>query len=324
MTALEGVGYAREIDALGAARPCALADFSAPCEGWRWLHLGRKSLEARDWLRQRSGLSENAVNGLLEQDTRPRLSILDDGALLVLRGVNRNPGAQPEDMISLRLFIQPKRLITVEGRRLAAIEPRLGALDRGETPTLGAAVLGLVRALREDVEPVLDELQLDVDKFEIESLRSDAALALAHRRALNDARHDAILIHRHLTPQASAVTQLARARPDWLSKKEREGMRREGEAFGRIAEDLDAIRARAVVISDEAALRVAERTNRLILTLSVVSMVFLPLTFLTGLLGVNLDGIPFAERDWSFGVFALSLLSLAGVLALILRRLGLI
>jgi zinc transporter len=324
MSALEGVGHAREIDPQGGVRPCALADFTAPCAGWRWLHLGRKSLEARDWLRLRSGLSENAVHGLLEQDTRPRLTPMDDGTLLILRGINRNPGAQPEDMISLRLFIEPARLISVEGRRLATIEPVLGALDRGEIGTLGAAVLRLVRALREDVEPVLDDLQLDVDQFEIESIRSDHALPVARRRALNDARLDAIQLHRHLAPQASAVTRLARARPDWLTKKERESLRREGEGFARIAEDLEAVRSRAVVISDEAALRVAEQTNRLILTLSVVSMVFLPLTFLTGLLGVNLAGIPFAEEAWSFDVFALSLVTLAGVVAVILRRLGLI
>jgi Mg2+ and Co2+ transporter CorA len=48
------------------------------------------------------------------------------------------------------------------------------------------------------------------------------------------------------------------------------------------------------------------------------------MTFLTGLLGVNLEGIPFAQEEWSFYVFALSLIGLAGLMALVLRRLGLI
>lgn len=324
MAALEGVGHAREIGAEGAARPCALADFVQPCAGWRWLHLGRKSLEARDWLRRRSGLSENVVSALLEQDTRARCALTEEGALLILRAINRNPGARPEDMISLRLFIEPHRLISVEGRRVGAVEARLAALDRGETPTIGATLAGVVAALREDAEPVLDDLQAAVDAFEIESLRTETALPARHRRGLNDARHDAIQIHRHLAPQGAAVERLARARPVWLSKKERDGLRREGEAFRRIAEDLEAVRSRAAVISDEQALRVAEETNRIMATLSIISVIFLPLTFLTGLLGVNLAGIPYAEADWAFDGFALSLLALAAVMALILRRLGLI
>jgi zinc transporter len=324
MTALEGVIHARRGDPLGHVADCPLTAFAEPWEGWRWLHLGRRSLEARDWLRGPGGLPDHAYAALIEPDLRPRLSVIDGGALLILRGVNRNPGAQPEDMVSLRLFVEPHRLITVEGRRLPAVDQRLAALDRGETPTLGATVLGLVAALREDAEPVLDDLQAAVDGFEIESIRSDAALPVRKRQALNDARHDAIQLHRHLAPQAEAVTRLARSRPAWLAKKERDQMRREGEAFGRIAEDLEAIRSRAVVISDEAGLRVAESTNRLLLRLSVVSMIFLPLTFFTGLLGVNLAGIPFAEEAWSFDAFALSVLGFAALLALALRRMGLL
>ena len=324
MSALEGVGHAREIDAQGAVRPVELSAFGAPCDGWRWLHLGRKSLEARDWLRHRSRLSENVVSALLETDTRPRLALLDEGALLILRGVNRNPGAQPEDMISLRLFLEPGRLISVEGRRLGVIEERLRALDRGETPTPGAALAGLVGALRAEAEPVLDDLQQAIDALEIDAIRIERSLSVRRRRALNDVRHDAIQLHRHLAPQGKAVEALARAKPAWLGKRERDSLRREGEAFTRIAEDLDAVRSRAQVISDESALRVAEETNRIMATLSVISAIFLPLTFATGLLGVNLAGIPFAEEAWSFDAFALSLLALALELAVILRRLGLI
>ena len=324
MSALEGLGHAREIDPEGRVRAIELRDAATPSAGWRWLHLGRKSLEARDWLRARSGLGEETVAALLEQDTRPRLSLTEAGALLVLRGVNRNAGAHPEDMISLRLHIDRARIVSVEGRRLRVVEDRLRALDAGETPTLGAALLGLVRALREDAEPVLDGLQAAVDAFELEAVRSEVAMPVRRRRALNDARHDAIQIHRHIHPQAGAVTALARAKPDWLGKRERDALRREGEAFGRISEDLEAVRSRAAVISDEQALRVAEETNRLMATLSIISVIFLPLTFLTGLLGVNLAGIPFAEAAWSFDAFALSLGGLAALGALILRRIGLI
>lgn len=319
MSALEGVIHAREIDPTGRARPVGIDAFAAPCLGWRWLHLGRDSLEARDWLKTRSGLPENVLLALVAQDTRPRAAAAEEGALLILRAVNRAPGERPEDMVSLRLFIEPARVISVEGRRVAAVEPVLAALDRGETPTPAALLARLVTQLREELEPVLDALQIAVDGYELDSLRTDGPLPVRRRRALNDARHDAIQLYRYVAPQAVAVTKLAGLKPVWLSKRERDALKREGDAFGRIAEDLEAVRSRSAIISDEAALRVAEQTNTVLLTLSAVSVVFLPLTFITGLFGVNLDGIPFAEEEWAFLVYSAMVLALGAGVALLLR-----
>lgn len=320
----DGLFHGREIDAAGRARPFDLAAEGAPAAGWRWLHLDRASAAARDWLRERSGLSGNAVHALLEEDTRPRAERMEGGLLAMLRAVNLDPEAEPEDMISLRLFVADRLMISLTARRIPAVDARVAALDEGRATELGACVLALIEGLRREAEPVLDDLQREVDGFELASLKSERPLTPAQRNELNDARHDAIMLHRHLAPQAAAVERVARLRPDWLSKTQREALRGEAEAFGRIAEDLDAVRARSVVIGDEAALRVGEQTNQLVLTLSVVSMIFLPLTFLSGLLGVNLAGIPFAEAQWAFAAFAFLLLLVAGATAWLLRRLGFI
>jgi zinc transporter len=174
------------------------------------------------------------------------------------------------------------------------------------------------------MEPVLDALGTAVDGFELAAFERAGPPTARERNSLNAARHDTVSIRRHVGPQAEALRELAALRPAWLDEDARGALAEEADAFRRIAEDLDAIRQRAFIVSDEAALRVGEETNRLILRLSVVSMVFLPLTFFTGLLGVNLAGIPFAEAPWAFGAFALSVLAFAGLLAMLLRRRGLL
>ena len=57
-------------------------------------------------------------------------------------------------------------------------------------------------------------------------------------------------------------------------------------------EELDAARDRAAVTQEELASRLAEQSNKRLYVLSVVAAVFLPLGLITGLLGVNLGGIP--------------------------------
>lgn len=325
MSAIEGVLHGREIAPDGAVGRIDLTGLPPLAAGWRLICLGRDSLAARSWLVETSGLAAQTVSALIAEDTRPRAAMLDDGALLILRGVSFDRKGHFEDMVSVRLLITPDRLIAVQRRRLETFDRRVAALDEGEAVEgPGAFTLGLIEALRADAEPVLDKLESAVDKFELAGLETDAPPSARDRGRLNGARHDAILMRRHIAPQAEALRHLAAARPLWLSDKaQRAQLKEAADAFRRIAEDLDAVRARAVVVSDEAGLRVAEQTNRLVLRLSAVSIVFLPLTALTGLLGVNLAGIPFAEEVWSFAAFTGTVVAVgAAVLGFLrLRRL---
>jgi zinc transporter len=68
----------------------------------------------------------------------------------------------------------------------------------------------------------------------------------------------------------------------------------------RMAEEVEAIRERAAVMHETLTDLRAELLDQRGLTISIVAMVFLPLTFLTGLLGMNVEGIPYAQEPWAF------------------------
>lgn len=326
MAAIEGVTHAREMRPDGTIAAFDLAGAHAPCAGWRLIALGGDSLDGRSWLITRSGLSANAVRALLDEDTRPRCAEMEDGVLLILRGVEPGPKGGLKAMVSLRLLITADRLLVVQRRRLDTFEDRVAALDRGEgRASIGAFLGGLVAALRHEAEPVLDRLETAIDGFELAALEHERPPSQHERHRLNEARRATLLLRRYLAPQAEAVRRLSSLREPWIDDPVlREGLAEEADHFRRAAEDLDALRARAVIVSDEAALRVAEQTNQRLLTLSIVSLLFLPLTFLTGLMGVNLAGIPFAGEPWSFTGFALTTLSAGATGAWLLHRRGLL
>ena len=85
-----------------------------------------------------------------------------------------------------------------------------------------------------------------------------------------------------------------------------------------LQKELDSIRDRATLLQDQAAAQRQEQLNRRLLVLSLVSAFFLPLTFITGLLGMNLAGIPFSHEEWSFaavvGLTVVLAIALAGFL----------
>ena len=69
-----------------------------------WAHLNADHPDTAAWLRREVGyLDDFVVNALLADETRPRILTVGEGVLLILRGVNLNENASPEDMVSIRL-----------------------------------------------------------------------------------------------------------------------------------------------------------------------------------------------------------------------------
>ena len=128
----DGSGRAEELDVAGVRA-------WKPGDGWLWMHLDRTKVE--DWLRNESGLEELAVEAMLEVETRPRCVNFQSGTLVILRGVNLNPGADPEDMISIRLWVEAGRILSVRARRLMAVQDLQDRMAQGDVPTTPGGLL---------------------------------------------------------------------------------------------------------------------------------------------------------------------------------------
>ncbi|MBF3198991.1 zinc transporter ZntB, partial [Pseudomonas aeruginosa] len=130
-----------------------------------WLHWDRGVPEAQAWLRESAGLSEFACDLLLEEATRPRLLDLGAESLLVfLRGVNLNPGAEPEDMVSLRVFADARRVISLRLRPLKAVADLLEDLEAGKGPkTASEVVYYLAHYLTDRVDTLISGIADQLD-----------------------------------------------------------------------------------------------------------------------------------------------------------------
>ena len=117
---------------------------------------------------------------------------------------------------------------------------------------------------------------------------------------MTDIRQDIAYLRRFLLPQMTALTRLAAAREPWLSEDNRTEIRQDLDVVTRYVEGLEELRERAMIIQDAARHAAAERSGRTMYLLSLVAGLFLPLGFVTGLLGVNVGGIPGADKPWAF------------------------
>ena len=281
---------------------------ACPREGWRWLHFNRLATETREWLESSSDLNEAVISALLQTESRPRCAPYEDGLLLNLRGINHNPGAEPEDMISVRIWATQNLVLSTRSYPVKAVHDVRDGIGRDVPATPAALLARIASRLVDYVDPVVEQLKDEVDEFEEIMLSEHGQLT---PRALAEFRRTILLLRRYVQPQTEAMQQLQRE-----ARMHREGapgfddddqvtLRDTTDHIMRIAEELDSIRERAAVIQDQVAGQRQEQVNKRLLALSIVSAIFLPLSFVTGLLGMNLAGIPWHEETWSFGVVVL-------------------
>lgn len=263
-----------------------------------WVHLNRTVEEADHYVRHDAQLDPIVVDALLASDTRPRMVTHGQGMIVVMRGVNLNPGADPEDMISIRIWIEKRRIISTRSRRSLATRDVQEALAREQGPRDEVdCLLDLARALHLRVGHVVDELSDAVDALEEQVVDGEISKV---RDVLSQARKRAISLRRHLAPQREAFARLQSERHDILDGVDSARFRELADEATRFVEELDSIRERASVVQDEVLNRLTERQNRNSYVLTVVAAIMLPLSFITSLFGVSLANIPFADDPNAF------------------------
>ncbi len=313
---MDGSGH---VEVAGADAP--LAELRPGEAGFVWVNVDFVSAAGRDWL-ARSGLDPIARDALTAEETRPRCTLHGEMALINLRGVNLNPGAEPEDMVSLRLCVMPGQVVSSHRRPLSALDDVMEGVRNGHGPaTPGDLVARIALRLADRAEPVVARLNERLDDLE-DQVSTEAPPEL--RSELADIRRVSSVLRRFMFPQRDALSTLEIEELDWLSQRDRSRVREATERVTRLAEELEAIRDRAQVVRDQIVDVRAEAMNRQMLVLSVVTAIFLPLGLVTGLLGINVGGIPGAEVPWAFWAVCGLLLAVVTFQIWLFRRLGLI
>lgn len=275
------------------ALPEALA---GPCD-LVWVHLADNDDESQAWLTTQAGLTDYVVEALTATETRPRCDQIADGALLNLRGRSTEEMVMSDPLASVRIWAVAGRVFSVTRRPLTALDIVVASVETGLIRDPGDLIAEFAAAITADLDPEVADLGDALDDCEAE-LDADRVFQL--RREVTKVRVKAIGYRRFLFPQRSALEKLAALPIGWLQDDDRLHLTAAADRAARMAEELESIRERAALMHEALTDLRAEQIDQRSLVISVVAMIFLPLTFLTGLLGMNVAGIPYAHEPWAF------------------------
>jgi zinc transporter len=275
--------------------------------GFNWFHIQADAIDAEDCL-QGLGIQTEIIDALCTAETRPKAILFGEGMLVYLRGINRNPDADPEDMVSLRLWITKDRVISArrKNRQLLSIQDTKEQIEKGYIPNSPLdLVLNMITRIADRISETVDVLDEDLTEFEAldKSGKQD-------RLKLSMVRRQAAAIRRYLAPQRDALDAMYRFNKS-LNQQQSFELRDQTDRMTRYVEDLDLAKERAMVLQDELRNRIAEQQGMRMYVLSLVTAIFLPLSFLTGVFGMNVAGLPGTQEPKAFFYVATTMIILA-------------
>ncbi len=285
-----------------------------------WVHFSADHPTLSLWLKEKAGVDKLLADAMLSRKVRPRLVAHKASLLLILRVADTLEASEYEELRSLRIYVEPNRIITTSIYPLPVVKELMRAWKEkdGKASNATDLFMELVRQSVSGLETILEDLEEQTDVFEQQVLdvgddpgEGDlASLAL-----------DALHLRRYLAPQRDVLLKLHGCEITWLVSSKKKKI---GEVYERVCRQLDEVevlRDRAKIIRDQMGSHVAEQVNQRLYVFSVVAVVFVPLGFLTGLLGVNLGGIPGAESPIGFSIFCTFLVAITSILIFTFKRL---
>lgn len=279
-----------------------------------WLHLNLTDQRTRQWIAHSRILPPRAIEILLDADNHMRLESLGSSMIGVLGDLHHAFDADHSDVGVVRLYFDERRLITARREPLRATDLLRKALRSGGLQPTRAVdlVAELLNQLANAIDGVIGELNEAVDRVEDHIL---AGRTESEPADLGRVRRTAARLRRHLVPQRQALAGVLGRLPAWLGGEAGTELRQAAERLTAVGHDLDLVQERAQLLQGELSNRLQAITNRNLFALSVVTTIFLPMTLITGVFGMNVASLPGLETPGSFwwvvgGMVAVAAISL--------------
>ncbi|PZP55237.1 MAG: zinc transporter ZntB [Micavibrio aeruginosavorus] len=318
--AQNGITFAWTIDGHGSGIRISNENIAEEIRnvGLAWVHINDSDFEARAWIEKEIYYLDRIIlDALLAEETHPRYIDYQDGMLLILRGVNLNPDQEPEDMVSLRIWIDSHRIITVERRKVQTIrdidrrlEEKTGPKNAGEFLTM------LTGHLFDHIDDAMTRLHDQLDALEDKLQDNPEAVS---QRDVSALRRQAMTFHRYIAPQRDVINHLRLSNSAWIPPIHKRIFSEHSDKVNQMIESLDFLKDRALIVYDELTSLTNLKTNKNLYLLSGITTIFMPLSFITGLLGMNVMDIPGAHAPHAFAYIAIGTIALGILMASIFK-----
>ena len=277
-----------------------------------------------EWIGKNFGLHPLVLADIVNVPQRPKCVAYEGATFLVVRRLRwKGEPNDPVDERQVSLVLGPRHVLSFQELADDVLEPVRARLAQGSGKIRASGTdylaYALLDAVVDEYLPILDKLGASLEDLEERVVARPTRALLSELAAL---RHDLIAIRRDVWPQREALHALLRGDVAGISEPVRVYLRDVHDHCVQVAEMVEVYREIGSGLLNIYMTAVANRTNEVMKVLTVMSTIFIPLTFLVGVWGMNFDHMP--ELHWRLGYLLvwLLMLAIAGVLFAYFRRRG--
>lgn len=287
--------------------------------GLAWVHLDGNSKTVNKWLQSEvSYLDHLIISALTAEETRPRVMEFETGLLIILRGINLNKNSEPEDMVSVRVWVDAERIITIQRRKMKSLFDLRDQVEEGKIIKNSAEfVYNLLYQTLFVTSPFLYALGNKVDDLEEKIMTTHDVI---FREEVLQIRTKLTTFKRYLAPQREAIAKLRICEQPWISGWAKRHFQENLDQITMLIEEVEETRDRAQILHDEIFHGLSEKMNKSMYVLSLVTSVFIPLTFFTSIFSVNIGGLPGLENNFAFWSMTIAMFLMAVAQVLIFKK----
>jgi zinc transporter len=290
-------------------------------DGVTWFDIDIGDKADHEWLMAWQEISEQTRTALLEPVRFSHYDQVLEGTLLSMRTLR--PGARDDladftDLGDLKLLIGPTRAITLHSGKVAAVDQLRQNLPSNRSLVTAVDLLGfMVTGMTNRMEPTISDLTQDID--DLEDAMLDGGL-VPPQQTLSEFQRRIVRTRRHVNYTQQVLDPMTTDPTLALDADDRETLSRASRHVTLYLQRLDECRTRVQALGEQIQAQRSEIMTRSSLNLTIVATVFLPLTFITGLLGMNVAGIPDQHNPYGFWLVTGLSIFISMLVWLLLRR----
>ncbi len=272
-------------------------------QGLLWVDIAETTEEDGRFLEQTFGFHRLAVEDCVSPLIHPpKIDDFGDYLFLIVHGINYAVESEIVETAELEIFLGTHFVVSNHSFPLYSVEAVSKQVeDDGRPMRRGADFLvhALVDVLIDNVMPTIDKMSDIAEEIEEEVIRNPQQATL---EAILKLKRSALRIHRVMAPQREILNRLSRGEFPLIKEEAQIFYRDIYDHLVRIEDMNQTSRDRADNALSTYLSSVANRQNETMRVLSIVATIFLPLTLVAGIYGMNFENMP--ELGWEWGYFA--------------------
>ena len=321
---IDGLAWGYRFSKTGVAEPVqgsALREALEKQEVWLWLNFDLADERASATIAALPHLPPGALAMLRSADDSQQIDGFGQAIAGVVADYERCDPPDERRVVRWNFAMTPYLFVSAQRRPSHALNQVRSDLQSGRRlPDVLGLFHALVHELASAISLVLNELGAKLNEME-ERLLDQKEVG---SDVLGQARRRLVRVRRQALPLRAVLIHMVNERPYWFDDDAVADCQRVAARMDGLVDDLESLQERARTLQDELKAREVEKTNKRLTVLSIVSALLLPPTFITGIFGMNVTGLPFQETAYGFWVACgLMAASMAGMLV-VLRRFRLI